>query len=82
MDYIMKHCPHCNMLIMLPKEEFNCKIYRHGVYKETLMQIDPHMKKPDCDQLARDGLIYGCGKPFKIEDKGLNKYKISKCDYL
>ena len=82
MDYIMKNCPHCGMLLMLPKDQFNCKIYRHGIYKETLKQIDPHMKKQECDKLARDGLIYGCGKPFKIEDKGLNRYKISKCDYL
>tara|TARA_Y100001958_G_C21015390_1_gene393894 strand:+ start:373 stop:585 length:213 start_codon:yes stop_codon:yes gene_type:complete len=70
------------MLVLLPKEEFNCKIYRHGVYKDTLLQIDPHMKKPDCDQLARDGLIYGCGKPFKIIKIAYNNYKISKCEYI
>ncbi len=82
MSYIIKQCPHCKMLVMLPKEQFNCKIYRHGVYKETLEQIDPHLKKPDCDQLARNGLIYGCGKPFKITMIAYDKYEISKCDYI
>ena len=67
---------------MLPKAEFNCKIYRHGIYKNTLEQIDPHMKKEECDRLARIGLIYGCGKPFKIEVLEENNYKISKCDYI
>jgi len=66
---------------MLPIMELNCKIYRHGVYKNSLEQIDPHMKKVDCDRLARDGLIYGCGKPFKITvEEG--KYEISVCDYI
>jgi len=67
---------------MLPKEEFNCKIYRHGIYKNNLQQIDPHMKKDDCDILVRRDLIYGCGKPFMIEDKGNETYTISKCDYI
>jgi len=56
-------------------------IYRHGVYKETLKQIDPHMKKEECDRLANKGLIYGCGKPFKIIKEN-GKYKIFKCEYI
>ena len=78
---IIKKCPHCEHIVMLPLLELNCKIYRHGVYKQTLLQIDPHMNRVDCDRLFREGLIYGCGKPFKIimeEDK----YKIEKCKYL
>ena len=55
MDYIVKKCPHCKQLVSLPIAHFNCKIYRHGVYTDSLKQIDPHMKKPECDQLARDG---------------------------
>ena len=81
MDYIVKKCPHCKQLVYLPIAEFNCKIYRHGVYKDSLEQIDPHMKKPECDQLARDGKIYGCGKPFKISIVN-GKHKISVCDYI
>ena len=81
MECIIKKCPHCNVMVMLPKEQFNCKIYRHGIYKKTLEPIDPHMKKEECDRLALEGLIYGCGKPFCIKgDK--NGYKIEKCDYI
>ena len=39
MSYIIKKCPHCKQMVMLPKEEFNCKIYRHGIYKINLQQI-------------------------------------------
>ena len=39
------------------------------------------MKKEECDRLAREGLIYGCGKPFCIKVEG-NRYKIGKCDYI
>ena len=39
------------------------------------------MKKEECDRLAREGLIYGCGKPFCIKAEGTN-YKIEKCDYI
>lgn len=81
MSYIIKTCPHCGHLVMLPKQEFNCKIYRHGIFKETLKQIDPHMKKKDCDMLAKRGLIYGCGKPFDIVHVD-GEYKIRKCDYI
>ena len=81
-DYVVKKCPHCNMLVILPKMHFNCMIYRHGVYKDTLEQMDPHLKKPICDKLARDGLIYGCGKPFKITQIAYNNYVISKCGYI
>jgi len=39
------------------------------------------MKKEECDRLTNEGLIYGCGKPFKIiEENG--KYKIFKCEYI
>jgi len=81
MNYIIKKCPHCKMMVMLPKAEFNCKIYRHGIYKDTLMQIDPHMKKEECDRLLIEKLIYGCGKPFCLLSTGTD-YKIEKCDYI
>ena len=67
------NCPHCQEYVFI--EEINCGIFRHGFYKTTLMQIPPHLPKVECDQLA--GLIYGCGKPFKIENS-----KIEECDYI
>jgi len=82
MSYIIKKCPHCKLLVLLPKQEFNCKIYRHGILKSNMKQINPHLDKPTCDRMARDGLIYGCGKPFKITHMINNNYKIEICDYI
>jgi len=69
-------CPHCYDFIEIL--EINCAIFRHGVYKQTGLQIPPHTNKDICDYLFLNNLIYGCGKPFKIIDN--NKTEI--CDYI
>jgi len=48
--------------------EINCAIFRCGIYKNNYSQVNPHATKEQCDKLAQDGLIYGCGKPFKVVD--------------
>ena len=58
------YCPHCDMLMCIEKR--NCDIFRHGVFKNNNEQIPPHLSKERCDELARKGLIYGCGKPFEL----------------
>ena len=77
---IMK-CPHCNGLIEVYIKDINCTIFRHGIYKTTMKQIDPHASKIICDNLSINKQIYGCGKPFQVffEDY---KYIIKKCDYI
>ena len=42
-------------------------------------QIPPHSSKIICDQLALNGLIWGCGKPFQISE---NIEYVTKCDYI
>ena len=64
--YIIITCPHCNNKIVIYKKFFNCKIFLHGVYKKNYKQIDPHLNKIQCDQLKKNDLIFGCGKPFKL----------------
>ena len=81
MDNILVRCPHCSDLIIINKKDFNCKIFRHGVYKNDNKQIDPHLNKDDCDRLLKGGLIYGCVKPFKLITDG-EKYGTEKCDYI
>ena len=81
-NYIVKKCPHCQDFLFLSISGLNCRIYRHGVYKDSLEQIDPHMKKEECDRLVANDLIYGCAKPFKIIDKNKTAYEIIKCDYI
>lgn len=80
-------CPHCNIYIQVKNEYFNCKIFRCGIYKNNFSQINPHMKKELCEQLIKNKLIYGCGKPFKLTIKTDNsnnsiKYILEKCEYI
>jgi hypothetical protein len=60
-------CPHCKELIII--EEINCAIFRHGVFKKTGIQIDPHLSQIECEKNVKNGDIYGCGKPFRILQK-------------
>ena len=80
-DYIIVSCPHCKDYIYINPKEFNCHIFRHGVYKKTNKQINPHMKKEQCDYLEKHNLIYGCGKPFQIV-KSADKCIAIGCDYI
>jgi hypothetical protein len=74
------NCPHCNDLILI--EELNCKIFRHGVIKSTNQQINPHASKAECDNMILNNLIYGCGKPFKINIIDNINFKAEICDYI
>ena len=76
--YIIVECPHCHETIQLFKNDFNCKIFRHGVYKSNYNQIDPHLVKNECEKLKNNNEIFGCGKPFKL----INENEIIKCDYI
>mgnify|MGYP007000449399 len=53
----------------------------HGIYKKTLKQIDPHMKKEECTRLKKEDIIYGCAMPFKLI-KNKNEFTLEKCDYI
>ncbi len=71
-------CLHCNEKIEILESELNCRIFRHGVFKDTMEQIDPHGSKEYCDNLLVNNLIYGCGRPFRIN---LNN-EVEICDYI
>lgn len=80
MTDIFLECPHCKSMIIINTKDFNCKIFRHGVYKNNNKQIDPHLNKTECDRLFNEKLIYGCGKPFKLIDN--SNYHAEICDYI
>jgi len=80
-DLIIK-CPHCLEEIIIKTTEINCAIFRHGIYKKTMEQINPHMNKIHCDNLKSKDLIYGCGKPFKLINDSDNSFKAIICDYI
>jgi hypothetical protein len=68
-------CPHCGQVCEIL--EINCSIFRCGIYKHNYQQIPPHLSKNICDEISQKGLIYGCGKPFRIVEK-----KVIVCDYI
>lgn len=81
-DYIIFNCPHCNSFIQVYHKELNCHIFRHGIMKDTLKQIDPHLNKEECDRLYSSGFIYGCGKPFQLKKNEQNQYTANICEYI
>jgi hypothetical protein len=72
-------CPHCNDFIII--EQINCGIFRHGILKSHNTQINPHASKEECEYFINNGLIYGCGLPFRIIQEG-NKFVIEICEYI
>ena len=80
-DSVIVKCPHCNLMIFVYLKEFNCRIFRHGIYKHNLQQIDPHLPKVECDRLKSNDLIIGCGKPFMLVDTSTETIAV-KCDYV
>lgn len=71
------NCPHCNITIIVMKNQLNCKIFRCGIYKSNSKPINPHASKIECDKLVQNNLIIGCGKPFIIKNN-----KVEICGYI
>ena len=69
-------CPYCKIMIEIL--ELRCKIFRCGIMKNTFNQIDPHLSEIKCNELIKNNLIYGCSKPFLINEINV----VEKCDYI
>ena len=65
-------------MILVYQHELNCQIFRHGVYKMNNQPINPHAPREECDRLALEGLIHGCGRPFIYRGAG----DAVACDYI
>ncbi len=83
-DYTIIFCPHCSEPILVYHSEINCTIFRHGIFRHTGEQMNPHAPKEECDRLFRDGLIYGCGRPFRVIKRDTERptYYSEECDYI
>lgn len=77
---IIIKCPHCDLMIQTYIKDFNCKIFRHGIFKHNYKQIDPHAPKNLCDEYKIKNLIFGCGKPYELIQVD-NKWNAVKCEY-
>lgn len=81
-DTYVFECPHCECYIQILRTQLNCKIFRHGTYKDkSLTPINPHASKELCEHLLATNQIYGCGKPLRIFDKAGLLYA-KECDYI
>ena len=80
-DYVVFTCCHCDKPFIIYKNEFNCCILRHGVYKNTMKHINPHASLEECQRLVAENKIYGCGKPLQIVKKD-KEFIVEKCDYI
>ncbi len=73
-------CPHCKEVTIIA--ELNCRIFRHGVFRATFQQMNPHEVKVECDRVFADGLIWGCGKPFYVKGDFSTGLTVEVCDYI
>jgi len=73
-------CPNCGVSIQVLA--LNCRVFRCGKYKNSGKQVNPHLKKVECDRLVEQGLIYGCGNPFKIITNEDGQLKPISCGYI
>jgi hypothetical protein len=78
-DKIIVICPHCEEFVFI--EQLNCCIFRHAVFIASGEPIDPHATEIMCTQYVKNQLVYGCGKPFKIEKKE-DVFIAVKCNYI
>ena len=70
-------CPHCKVLIQVPRNEIRCTIFRHAVFKKNSAFVPPHAPKDECERWLAQDLVWGCAKPFKF-----NGNKVEICDYI
>lgn len=73
-------CPNCKCQVEIL--EINCAIFRHGIFKSSGQQMNPHTPKLECDRLNEMGMIYGCGKPFRITKNNDGTLQAEQCDYI
>lgn len=79
MESIVLLCPHCQIPFIM--EKLNCGIFRHGIYKDSNKQMNPHSSEEICKKVVQENLIYGCGKPFQIVQEN-DGFTVTKCDYI
>lgn len=77
-------CPHCDMLILVAVGHVNCKIFRHGILKQSGRQVNPHLSQVECERMVQNDQVYGCCKPFQLVNCCNLKsgWKAQVCGYI
>ena len=80
-DFYFFSCPNCDNEIIVNKNELNCRIFRHAVYKDNYKQVEPHLSKYFCDKLIEEDKVIGCCKPIEIIDDNKGNLIAIICEY-
>jgi len=67
MEASFVECPHCGQMLEITRVA--CGTFRCGAYRSTMRPVAPHTPQKKCEELVKQGLIYGCGKPFKYDGR-------------
>ena len=81
MENILFRCCWCDKYFVVAYPDFNCRIVRCGVFKETYVQIPQHLSEEECDRLVENQLIIGCARPLRIVGEPPSAV-VEKCDYI
>lgn len=65
MEMYVVDCPSCGGSILIARNELNCRIFRHAVFKDG-GQVNPHCKRAEMEGYIAADRIYGCGAPFRM----------------
>ena len=74
-------CPVCmrdfglSYRVKIKQSELACGVFRHAIWKHTRCAINPHESREMCESLFRNGLVYGCAKPFILRQKQSGDYE-------
>jgi hypothetical protein len=75
---LLVECPWCKITIEV--SELNCRIFRCGIFKDTLKQLEAHASQERCQAVLNK--IYGCGRPFQVVQRPSGLEEAIKCDYI
>eukprot|EP00004_Rigifila_ramosa_P011785 TRINITY_DN2519_c0_g1_i1.p1 TRINITY_DN2519_c0_g1~~TRINITY_DN2519_c0_g1_i1.p1 ORF type:complete len:156 (+),score=20.31 TRINITY_DN2519_c0_g1_i1:72-539(+) len=78
-DVLILECPHCQGTVQILA--LNCRIFRHGAFKRSGMQIPPHASQAECEMWLSRNAVDGCAKPFRVVQVG-DKLVAEVCDYI
>lgn len=81
-DKLIFQCPHCFLFVEVLKNDLNCKIFRHAVFKNNGQNINPHASESECNNLIISDSVVGCAKPFQIVQISNESYKVQQCGYI
>jgi hypothetical protein len=51
----------------------NCGVFRHGVWRDSGMQLPPHASRSTCEAAVASGRLDGCGRPFRLLLNGVTE---------